>query len=324
MTLNWPENIYPAQQIFFIRPNTAKSVSDFTGQAQVLSRDGGRWVATLDLRLTQKNAAVIEALIAELRGPVGTLLVPDFRRLKSRVITQSMDDYADEIGLTFFDDRYDFDDQTHEDGFLTTEEPLTFGIEENLPLSGNFPEAFLVFPDDVMLLTEAGDDLIGENIGIPLIAEQDDIGLESSFGAPMEICLEEGFTFTTEAVEQIPVQVGGGFFEGEGQPTLIGAAFDKISISGLAPFTPDVLFFGEAIAPSPGRSHLILTEPTTNINGYAAASVAPKIRDLVVQQPLTTGNVNVLMRLVDDDAGQNTTIRPAISIYQLRLEEVLP
>ncbi len=324
MTLNWPENIYPAQQVFFIRPNTAQSVSDQTGQVQAFTRDGGRWVATLDLRLTQKNAAVIEALIAELRGPVGTLLVPDFRRIKSRAVTQSMDDYAEEIGLTFFDDRYDFDDMTHEDGFLTTEEPIPFGLEENLPLSGNFETAFLLFPDEVMLLTEAGEDLLAENVGIPLITEQDDIGLESSFGAPLEISLEEGFTFTTEAVEQLPVQVGGGLFEGEGQPTLIGAAFDKISVFGLAPFTPEVLLFGEAIAPSPGRSHLILSEPTTNINGYAATNVAPKIRELVVQQPLTTGNVKVLMRLVGDEAGQNVTIRPAISIYQLQLEEVIP
>ena len=235
-----------------------------------------------------------------------------------------MDDYAAEIGLTFFDDRYDFDDMTHEDGFLTTEETLQFGLEENLPLSADFETAFLLFPDDVMLLTEAGDDLPGENVGIPLITEQGDIGLESSFGAPMEICLEEGFGLTTDLVEQIPVQVGGGFFEGEGQPTLIGGAFDKISIIGLPPFIGDVLFLGESIGTSPGRAHLLLSEPTTNIDGYAAIPIAPKIRELIVQQPLATGDAKVLMRLLDDEGGRNTTIRPAISIYQLRLEEVLP
>lgn len=324
MTLNWPENIYPAQQSFFIRPSTSKALSELSGQVQALTRDGARWVATLDLRLPPAKAAVLEALLAELRGPVGVLLVPDFRRMKTRAVTQSMDDYADETGLTFFDDRYDFDDMTNEEGLLTTEEPIPFGLEENLPLSGNFPEAFLVFPDEVMLLTEGGEDLLGENVGIPLITEQDEIGLESSFGAPMEIAHEEGFGFITEKVEKVAVQVGGGFIEGEGQPTLIGASFDKISIDGLAPFVVDVLFFGEAIAPSPGRSHLILSQPATYINGYAAALMAPKIRELVVQQPLTTGNVKVLMRLLDDDAGQNPTIRPQISLYQLRLEEVLP
>ena len=81
--LNWPENIYPVQQTFFIRSETARSISELTGQTQAFGRDSARWVATLDFRLTQDKAAIFEALLADLRGPVGTLLVPDFRRKKN-------------------------------------------------------------------------------------------------------------------------------------------------------------------------------------------------------------------------------------------------
>jgi len=321
---DWPEIIFPVQQIYYIRPDTGKALSDFTGHMQALPRSGERWVATLDFRLTQDKAAILEALLAKLRGPVGTLLVPDFRRIKTRAVTQSMDDYAAETGLTFFDDQYDFDDLTNDNGLLTTEQPVPVGLEENLLLGALFETALLLFPDDVTLLTEAGDDLLGENVDIPLVTEQDGINLTTDFGGPLEIGLERGFGFITEDVEEMLVQLGGGFFEGEGQPTLIGGAFDKISFDGLAPFTGDVLFLGEALGTSPGRSHLVLSEPVTDVNGYAAVTVAPKIREAVVRQALVTGNVKVLMRLVDDDAGRNDTIRPAISTYQLRLEEVLP
>jgi hypothetical protein len=322
--LDWPENIYPARQIYFIRPDTGKAISGLTGHIQAFTREGGRWAATLDLQLSQNKAGVFDAFLAELRGPVGTVLVPDFRRIKSRPVTKSMDEYAAETGLSFFDDQYDFDDMTNDNGFLTTEEPVPMGLEENLLLSAPFETAFLLFPDDVMLLTEAGEDLLGENVGIPLVSEQGDVNLTVDFGAPLEIALERGFGFITEAVEDMIVQLGGGFFEGAGQPVLIAGAFDRMSIDGLPPYLSDILFLGEAVNASPGRAHLILSEPVTDINGYAAFAIAPRIREAVVGKPLATGGAKVLMRLADDEAGRNDTIRPAISLYQLRLEEVLP
>lgn len=321
--LNWPENIYPVRQVFYIRPNTGRFASALTGQVQVLDRDVSRWVAVLDFRLNKEKAAVFEALLAKLRGPAGTVLVPDFRRVNKRIVTQSMDDYAAQIGVTFFDDGYDFDDMTQDDGFLATEEPVPLETEENMELGG-LGDALLEFPDAVTLLTEAGDDLFAENVGIPFITETGGLILTMEHGEPLEIGLEEGFTFETEAGEQIVVQVGGGFFEGAGQPKLVGGILDKITIDGLAPFTISALLAGEAINTSPGRVHLVLFDVDTNINGYGKTIVAPKIREPIIVQSLATGDIKVLMRLLDDEAGRNDTVPPAISSYQLRLEEVLP
>jgi hypothetical protein len=323
--LDWPDNIYPVRQVFFIRPSSAIATSSLTGHIQSASRHGGRWVATLDFRLGPEKAALFEAFLAKLQGPVGTLLVPDFRRTKARTVTQSMDDYAERTGLTFFEDRYDFSDQTHEEGFLTTEEPIPVGLEENLPLSAPFETAFLLFPDDVTLLLETGEDLLAENVGIPLMGENDETLITVDFGAPLEIALEEGFTLDTEyRREKISAQVGGGFIEGAGQPELIAAAYNKISIDGLPPFAEGILFMGEAINTSKGRAHLILDEPACDINGYAVFSIAPNIREEAVRQALIPGHVKVLMRIVENDAGRNETVRPAISTYQLQLEETLP
>ena len=89
-----------------------------------------RWVAEFTFELENARARKLDALIAQLKGAVGQILVPDFRRLVQKPVTLSMDAYADEIGLTFFDDRYDFDDDTNEDGFLTVEESPPLGAEK--------------------------------------------------------------------------------------------------------------------------------------------------------------------------------------------------
>lgn len=322
-TEEWPEIIFPVHQIYFVRADSGR-FDAFNGQVQGFARGGERWVATLDFRLDHKRAGILDALIGKLRGPVGKVLVPDFRRVKRRVVTQSMDDYAAEIGATFFDDRYDFNDMTQEEGLLTTEEPVSLGLEENLLFAFDFETALLLFPDNVTLITEAGEDLLGENVGIPFISEDEQINVTVDFGAPLEIDTEEGFIFDIFTGEKIAVQVGGGFFEGEGQPVLVGGAFNRISIDGLAPFAEKVLFSGETIGTSPGRAHLIIFDAGTDLNGYGRAFISPKIREAVVVQELATGGTKVVMRLLDDEAGFNSTLPPSLSTYQLRLEEILP
>ncbi|QQG36819.1 MAG: hypothetical protein HYS17_03345 [Micavibrio aeruginosavorus] len=321
---DWPENIYPIQQVYFIRPFSG-IFDGMNGQIQAFPRGGERWLATLDFRLDQGRARTIESLIARLNGPTGKVLVPDFRRMKTRPITQSMDDYAEEIGSTFFTDRYDFKDMTEEEGLLTTEEPVPMGLEENLLFAFDFETALLIFPDGVFLLTEAGEDLLGENVGIPFISEDEQINVTVDFGAPLEIGTEEGFIFDIFTAEKIAVQVGGGFFEGAGQPVLVGGAYNRVSFDGLAPNLTGILWAGESLGTSPGRAHLILFETGTDLNGYGQAFVAPNIREAVVVQDLKTGGAQVVMRLSDDNAGRNDTTRAiSLSTYQLRLEEVLP
>lgn len=321
---DWPENIYPIQQVYFIRPSSG-IFDGMNEQIQAFSRGGERWIATLDFRLDQGRARTLESLIARLNGPTGKVLVPDFRRMKVRPITQSMDDYAEEIGSTFFNDRYDFSDMTQEEGLLTTEEPVPMGLEENLLFAFDFETALLVFPDGVLLLTEADEDLLGENVGIPFITEDEQTNVTVDFGAPLEIGTEEGFIFDIYTSEKIAVQVGGGFFEGAGQPVLVGGAHDRVSFDGLPPYLTGILFAGESLATSPGRAHLVLFETGTDINGYGRAFVAPNIREAVVIQDLKTGGAQVVMRLSDNDAGRNDTARAiSLSTYQLRFEEILP
>lgn len=288
------------------------------------ARDGAKWVATLDLRLTEGKAAIFDALLAKLNGPTGKLLVPDFRRVKVRTVTESMDDYAARIGITFFDDHYDFPDQTQEEGLLTTEGPVALGTEKNMLLAFDFPTALLVFPDGVMLITEAGEDLLGENVEIPFISEDEQTTVTVDFGAPLEIGTEEGDIFDIFTREQIAVQVGGGFFEGTGQPVLIGGAYNKVSVDGLAPFLTVIIVAGESIGTSPGRAHLVLFDTGTDIDGRGQIVVAPHIREPVIQQALKTGGTKVVMRLVDNDAAKNDTEPPFIATYQLHLEEILP
>lgn len=321
---NWPGTIYPIRQVYFIRAQSGKFES-INGHIQAFSRGGEKWVATLDFRLDQGRAAILESLIARLRGPTGKVFIPDFRRVKVRPITQSMDDYAAEIGSTFFNDRYDFADMTEEEGLLTTEQPVAMGLEENLLLGFPFLTAFLVFPDNVMLIAESGEDLLGENVDIPFISEDEQTNVTVDFGAPLEIGTEEGFVLDIFTSEKIAVQVGGGFFEGAGQPVLVGGAYNRISFDGLAPYLDGVLYDGESLGTSPGRAHLVLFEAGTDINGHGQAFIAPNIREAIVIQDLKTGGAQVVMRLSDDEAGKNDTAsRISLSTYQLRLEEILP
>ena len=78
---DWPDNLYPVQQSFYIRPVTITFQSDLTGQFKATERAGSRWIATLDFKLTGRKSGIIEALIARLRGPVGSVAVPDLDAL---------------------------------------------------------------------------------------------------------------------------------------------------------------------------------------------------------------------------------------------------
>jgi hypothetical protein len=320
MILSWPDGIYPKSQSFYIRHKSTRFISAFTGQYEVLERDAARWVAEFTFELDNASARKMDAFIAKLKGKAGQVLVPDFRRLLPKPVTLSMDDYADEIGLTFFDDHYDFDDDSHNDGFLSTEESPPLGAEDNALFGGGF-DAVLIFNDQVSLLTEAGLTLLADNVGIAFETDRGFL-LTIEHGDALEIAVEEGYGLQAQNDDDLLVQVGGAFFEGEGRPKLINGSDRALQISGLRPFTK-VISAGESISPAPGHAHLILQDVVTDIDGAASIAISPKLRTIVTEQPLALGGVTVLMRLSQEDAGDNRTLPPNRSSYTLSFEQIL-
>ena len=321
MIFDWPEGIYPRTQKFYLLPRTTQFASLLTGQDHALERDAVKWVAEFTFELEGDRARVMDALIAALRGATGKILVPDFRRITPTPAAPSMDDYAADIGLTFFEDRYDFGDQTHEEGFLATEETPPLGAEQNALFGGGF-DAILIFKDQVTLLTEDDLILLADGVGIPFETDHGFL-LTIEHGEALEIYAEEGYELQTQSFEYIHRQISGGFIEGVGQPTLRkGGTRNSLLIVGLAPFHT-VIKAGSGISPAQGHAHLILNDITTDIDGYAVVPIAPRLRTTVIEQPLVLNGIAVLMRLTDDDAGQNNTVPPNRSSYTLKLEQIL-
>jgi hypothetical protein len=321
MIHNWPEGIYPRSQKFYLLSRTTRFASMLTGQDSVLERDAAKWVAEFTFELEGNRARILDALIASLRGPAGKILVPDFRRITPAPASPSMDDYADEIGLTFFEDRYDFSDQTHDEGFLATEETPPLGAEQNALFGGGF-DAILIFKDQVTLLTENNLILLADGVGIPFETDHGFL-LTIEHGEALEIFAEEGYELKTQNFKYIARQISGGFFEGEGQPTLLkGGTRNSLKVGGLAPWHT-IIKAGSGISPAQGHAHIILSDVETDINGYATIPIAPRLRTVIAEQPLILDGITVLMRLTEDDAGENNTVRPNRSLYTLKLEQIL-
>ena len=78
--LNWPLDLRPGEQSFYIRTLSTKFENPLTGQVQVLERDAARWVTKLSLVRAELDSRRLDALLAALRGSVGHVFVPDFRR----------------------------------------------------------------------------------------------------------------------------------------------------------------------------------------------------------------------------------------------------
>ncbi len=62
--INWPLDLRPAQQSFYIRTLTTKFENPLTGQVQVLERDAARWVSKISLIRNELDARRLEALLA--------------------------------------------------------------------------------------------------------------------------------------------------------------------------------------------------------------------------------------------------------------------
>lgn len=82
--LTWPLDLRPGEQSFYIRTLSTRFENPLTGQVQVLERDAARWVTKLSLVRSELDSRRLDALLAALRGAVGHVFVPDFRRLSAK------------------------------------------------------------------------------------------------------------------------------------------------------------------------------------------------------------------------------------------------
>ena len=66
----WPEILRPTRLTFYLQHNTTRFVSPITRQAQVLRREGARWVAQASFEpLDRVRAGILEGLLAALGNP---------------------------------------------------------------------------------------------------------------------------------------------------------------------------------------------------------------------------------------------------------------
>ena len=116
MTIEWPLDLHPVAQSFYLHTLTASPASALTGVGPVLGRNGVRWVAELTVEPTMGRLSWLEALLTRQRAWVVELLLPDFTRLAGVPAPETFAAYAAEIGETRFDDGTGFDDAT---GFVS-------------------------------------------------------------------------------------------------------------------------------------------------------------------------------------------------------------
>ena len=77
----WPEILRPTRLTFYLQHNTTRFVSPITRQAQVLRREGARWVAQASFDpLDRVRAGILEGLLAALGGSLNTVRIYDWRR----------------------------------------------------------------------------------------------------------------------------------------------------------------------------------------------------------------------------------------------------
>jgi len=112
MSLDWPLDLHPVAQTFYLRTLTAAPISALTGAGPVLGRAGARWVAELTVEPTMGRLPWLEALLTRQRAGAVELLLPDFTRLAGVPAPATFDAYAADLGESRFDDDTAFDDGT--------------------------------------------------------------------------------------------------------------------------------------------------------------------------------------------------------------------
>ena len=108
MTLEWPLDLHPVAQSFYLHTLTAAP----TVAGPVLGRAGSRWVAEFTVEPTMGRLSWLEALLTRQRAGAVELLLPDYTRLQGVPYPESFEAYAAELGESRFDDGTAFDDDT--------------------------------------------------------------------------------------------------------------------------------------------------------------------------------------------------------------------
>jgi len=152
---DWPAGVPIAASALFVETLTALFPAQLTRQTQRLARAGDRWAAELSLDLTDGAAARADAFLAALRGPAGTVLVPDHHRPHARGTLASFEAYAATVGRTWFDDTTGWDDGTgfHEGSGVPR---VRGGYRHQIVLDGCWPLAADLFATDDAVQTGPG------------------------------------------------------------------------------------------------------------------------------------------------------------------------
>lgn len=121
----WPIDLKPSRMSFWYRSNVSESRGIFTGQRRFLKRQGSRWIAEMEVTALGRATGRIDALLAQLEGPIKTVALPDFRRLQPTGANRTADQFASLAGTMDFTDGTRFSDGT---GFTASGVPrIAFG-----------------------------------------------------------------------------------------------------------------------------------------------------------------------------------------------------
>ena len=103
---NWPAEIRPVEQVFYVETLTARFAAALSGQVHVAERPGARWRAELTLRALPEQVRRLDALLAQ----SGIVLLPVFGKESGHGAGPDFSTFAAGIGPTGFDDGSRFDD----------------------------------------------------------------------------------------------------------------------------------------------------------------------------------------------------------------------
>jgi hypothetical protein len=86
----WPSQLVPNSSEWRLVANTASFVSPLSGTTRTLSRGGDRWACTFTFNnLTDDNRAILQALLAQLRGQANRVYVRDHSHVRRGVFATS-------------------------------------------------------------------------------------------------------------------------------------------------------------------------------------------------------------------------------------------
>lgn len=108
--VEWPLELAPLAQEFYIETNVTRFISPFTRAQQVLERAGTRWRCAVSFRRMNLDALKIEGLLAKMRGGIVEVLMPDWRRLAPLGEFNSLFSYYDSFPNAQWNDSTTWDD----------------------------------------------------------------------------------------------------------------------------------------------------------------------------------------------------------------------